>query len=305
MGLNMAEQATLSIGALAQATSVPVNTLRTWERRHGFPRSVRLPSGHRRFYSDQIVLVRWIIRALEAGYRPSALEDLEVEAIRAMVTATKPHQVQRSPGEEVCLDRWFEQVSNLDTAGLKASMTQVWSRVGAIAFLSTYVSSFLDQVGQGWADGRFSIAQEHAASAALSDFLAARWRELLEGATGPSVVLGTLPGELHSLGLQQAAVVVAMRGVRVHFVGANTPVEELAGAAKALDAHGVIVSVSVAASPGRTRTLLDELRGLLPDRVELLVGGRGAPDDIDGHMSSLASLDVWAASQEVRPDSSH
>ena len=37
----------LSIGALARATSIRVETLRTWERRYGYPLPERKPSGHR------------------------------------------------------------------------------------------------------------------------------------------------------------------------------------------------------------------------------------------------------------------
>ena len=37
----------LSISALSQATGVPVETLRTWERRYGFPIPQRTSAGHR------------------------------------------------------------------------------------------------------------------------------------------------------------------------------------------------------------------------------------------------------------------
>ena len=38
--------ARLSIGALARASYIPVTTLRTWERRYGYPVAERKPSGH-------------------------------------------------------------------------------------------------------------------------------------------------------------------------------------------------------------------------------------------------------------------
>ncbi len=43
------DKAFVSIGGLSRATGVPIETLRTWELRYGFPKSVRKPSGHRLF----------------------------------------------------------------------------------------------------------------------------------------------------------------------------------------------------------------------------------------------------------------
>ena len=44
---NSAKDARVSIGALSRATGIPVETLRTWESRYGFPVPERRPSGHR------------------------------------------------------------------------------------------------------------------------------------------------------------------------------------------------------------------------------------------------------------------
>lgn len=44
-------RATLTIGDLAHRTGVPISTLRSWEKRYGFPEPSRQPGGHRR-YSD-------------------------------------------------------------------------------------------------------------------------------------------------------------------------------------------------------------------------------------------------------------
>ena len=68
------EPVELSIGTLSSATGVPVDTLRTWERRYGFPvPTTRTGGSHRRYAAETIVQVRLIVRALELGHRPSAV----------------------------------------------------------------------------------------------------------------------------------------------------------------------------------------------------------------------------------------
>ena len=45
----------LSIGALSRATGIPVETLRTWERRYGFPAPHTRSQGGHRLYSPTII----------------------------------------------------------------------------------------------------------------------------------------------------------------------------------------------------------------------------------------------------------
>ncbi len=62
----------LTIGELARRTGVNVATLRMWEERHGFPVSVRLRSGHRRYADDTVDKVLRVQRRREAGVRLDA-----------------------------------------------------------------------------------------------------------------------------------------------------------------------------------------------------------------------------------------
>ena len=57
----------LAIGELVSRTGVSEGTLRMWERRHGFPRPERLPSGHRRYRDSDVELVQRVLRQREAG----------------------------------------------------------------------------------------------------------------------------------------------------------------------------------------------------------------------------------------------
>jgi len=64
--------AMLTIGELARRTGVNVATLRMWEERHGFPVSVRLASGHRRYVDATVEKVLRVQRRREAGVRLDA-----------------------------------------------------------------------------------------------------------------------------------------------------------------------------------------------------------------------------------------
>ena len=65
-GLSNSENAhmMLSIGALSRTVGVPTSTLRTWERRYGFPVSVRTSGGHRLYAPETVETLRWVVKAV-------------------------------------------------------------------------------------------------------------------------------------------------------------------------------------------------------------------------------------------------
>ena len=85
--------ARLSIGALSRATGIPVETLRTWESRYGFPVPERKPSGHRVYPISSVPRLRRIAAALSSGHRAGqvvAASDSDLDALLASGSAAAP-----------------------------------------------------------------------------------------------------------------------------------------------------------------------------------------------------------------------
>jgi DICT domain-containing protein len=57
----------LTIGELALRTGVPTTTLRSWEKRYGFPRPLRQAGGHRRYAESDVAAVRAVLDGRRAG----------------------------------------------------------------------------------------------------------------------------------------------------------------------------------------------------------------------------------------------
>ena len=142
------------------------------------------------------------------------------------------------------------------------------------------------------------MRHEHFLSGLLGDFLRARREELATQAFEPIVVLATLPGEQHGLGLQMAAVVCAWARFAPHILGIETPGAELMRSARELDAAAVAITVSLASGGVEVDRTLTELRRGLPESTALLVGGGGARRGRSGvrgtvYLSSFRDLEVW------------
>ena len=294
----------LSIGALAAATGIPIDTIRTWERRYGFPRAERKPSGHRVYSLATVPRLRRVAQAIARGHRAaevlsasdSALDGLLASVPRVGDSATPPDGLQSSKrSAEHGYTELFDSIAMFDAEPLKRSFQRDWSQLGPLEFLERRAAPFMRAIGDAWADRTLDVRHEHFASAVLGDFLRTVRGPLEERATGPVVALATLPGELHGLGLQMSAVVFAAAGWRALLIGVDTPVPQIVALARETSLAAVAVSCVQPRTRGSTATLRS-LREKLPSRVTLLLGGAGAPESGGRGVeifSNLTSLDLW------------
>lgn len=293
----------MSIGALSRATRIPVETLRTWEQRYGFPMPVRRPSGHRVYESSAVEHLRRIRRLLSHGHRPADIVRLSVRELDRLLALSEPPDAPkpRVPQREVVdgiwiaqgLERLMQATLGLDRRQLTQELQTCWMRLGPLRFLEELAGPFMVRLGEAWSEKKLQVQQEHFASACLLDFLRSVRQPFDEQARGPRVVAATLPGEKHEGGLVMTSVVLAVRGYRVLYLGLDAPVEQIAEAVRIGDAEAVAVSVSAAMPRARAAHDVAELRKALPSRVSLWVGGAGAPLATRGteRFASLTALD--------------
>ena len=145
------------------------------------------------------------------------------------------------------------------------------------------------EVGRRWAANRWSVADEHAATAITDAVLAAvSWR--IEAAEDQGhVVVTCAEGEWHSLPARMVAEVLRVHGWLVTFLGASTPANHLRRFVDEVGAVGVVVSCSV---PIFLSGALRSIQAAQAEGVPVLVGGRAfGPDDL---RARRLGADGWA-----------
>ena len=289
----------LSIGSLAKATGVPVETLRTWEQRYGFPVAERKPSGHRVYALSTVTRLRRIADAIARGHRAGAVVGAtEAELSRLLSATASPAAAGAFPANptQASVEELLAAVLAFDADRLTAALWSDWGRLGPIGFLQRTVAPLIERVGREWEEGRMEIRHEHFLSERLGDVMRAIRLPLDLMASGPMVICATLPGESHALGLHMAALLLSSAGLRVLFLGTEIPPPELGRLAREAGARAVAVSVSAAADAAAAKRHLTRLREELPRSVQLLVGGRGAPAGRADLVTvdDFAGLERWA-----------
>ncbi len=264
-----------SIRVASRLTGVSSDTLRMWERRYGFPKPVRNEAQVRVYTDADIERLVLVARALKAGFRSGEVIHREVAELRALLVSsvrTDDEADRRTPTIESLLGRLLAD----DPSGLRDELRRSVAMLGPKRFLTDVAAPLVEQVGKAWEAGKLAIRHEHLISEVLSSKLRLLLSAYDDRPDGPQVLLATLSDEQHGLGLDMVALYLALGGVTPRLLGVNTPADQIAEAAIALNARVVGVSVSEASELSLTETQLRRLLAALPWSVEVWVGGKRA-----------------------------
>lgn len=264
-----------SMRSVVSRTGISEHTLRAWEKRFGFPQPIRLPSGHRRYTSEDVQRLQLITEAMELGYRAGDVVRADPNRLVELVgrTVDPPDR----PGDE---DGWVERIldasARFDRPVVSAEIRHFAAATGTLRFLQERVVPLLGEVGERWSLGRLDIRHEHFISEVLDDELRSLRRRLETAGGRGSILLAGLPDEQHALGMQMVALLAASRGVRPHLLGLRVPVSDIAETASTTLTDAVGATISGTVPTDVTRDQIHDLRRRLPPGVELWLGGAGA-----------------------------
>ena len=287
----------VSIGGLSAGSGVPVETIRNWEIRYGFPAPIRLESGHRRYPIEIIKKLGKVKALVDAGYKPSFAVNLDEQELDDLLISTsiegELHNLENED-TQTSVRRWLRLAETMNAVELNRVLARDWNRVGARRFIFELALPFLREVGNRWEVGNFSVAHEHFASEVLQSFLASRWRPLISSNHSKKLLLANQEGDLHSLGLQMSAVLTALHNVEPVFLGPNTPLQDILVAASEQKVSAVVIGLSSVSDPEKSTRFLTELQqGLLGVRLAF-----GGSDRLPGmsnieYIASLEDFDAW------------
>jgi MerR family transcriptional regulator, light-induced transcriptional regulator len=278
----------LRIGQLARRTGVTPELLRAWEQRYGLLQPTRTPGGFRLYSAADEARVQHMQGLVAGGLAAAQAAHLVLSGDEpAPRTVSEPAATLKDAAADLTasLDRLDEPAANTALDRLFAAYT-------VETVLQEVVLPYLHRLGERWATGEVSVAQEHFAS----NLLRGRLLGLAQGwgqGRGPVAVLACVPGEQHELGLLAFGVALRRRGWRITYLGTDSPISAVADIARSL-APTVVVLLSM-----NPDNLLDHAReiGQLAKQVPVMIAGTGATPEVARHTHTrvLAHDPVTAA----------
>jgi MerR family transcriptional regulator, light-induced transcriptional regulator len=259
----MSEDARLRIGELSRRVGVSPELLRAWETRYGLVHPERTAGGLRLFSEDDERRVLLMRQNIAAGLSAS-------EAARL----AKRHDGQGAPDEATSLaeieNALEHALDTLDEPTAQVALDRLFRHSELQAALAEVVLPFLYRLGERWATGARSVADEHFASNVIGGRLRALTRDWGKG-VGPRAILACPPGEQHDLGLLCFGLALREHGWRIIYLGAETPLGDIN---EAVGEHAPAIVVLAAVNP---QPFLDVSKEILTlrSRVRVAIGGRG------------------------------
>lgn len=298
--------AAFSIAEVERETGLSKDQLRVWERRYGFPVPQRNIYGERAYSDAELVKLKVVRRLLDKGMRPSRILGLPLEELHALSSGGA--DMERTAPQDLALYLLrTHQVSDL-----RKELGQTLMRDGLFRFVTETAAPLTVLVGDAWMRGELRVFEEHLFTEMLQGLLRAAIAQGQGSGGTPRVLLTTLPGEPHGLGMLMAEAIFTLEGAQCVPLGTQTPVGDVAEAARAKRVDIVALSFSANFPPNQLSEGVSQLCGALPAGRALWCGGAGAvrarrlPEGIrriSGLHEIGPALSEWRLGAELRDGS--
>jgi len=280
-----------TIADVERDTGLAKDTLRVWERRYGFPTPARDALGERQYDDIQLNRLRKIRRLLDAGHRPGQVVPLSVDALDALDTQRSGEWIQKSQASRSLsrklppiptvaalpeLGEWMQMLRSQDAQSLRLALTQTLLERGLARLITECVVPMNVHVGQAWLEGQLAVFEEHLYTEILQGVLRHAMGQVSGGRPGapPRVLLTTLPGEPHGLGLLMAECFMVLEGCQTVPLGTQTPLPDIVRASHTSGADVLALGFTAIQNPRDVRAALAQLRERVPPAMEIWAGGR-------------------------------
>jgi DNA-binding transcriptional MerR regulator len=258
------------IGQLAARTGVERERLRKWETRYALLEPGRSDGGFRLYSLEDERRVRLMQRHLARGYAAAEAAGLAVEGLISPAPARFTERLPERMARRV-IAALRQATRDYDEAAAQRALDDLFKAFTTDAVLRDGILPFLREIGEAWAGGRLTPAQEHFASAIIEARLVSMTKGWGSG-SGPRALLACPEGERHTLGLITFGIALSRRGWRITYLGADTPTESIAHAAD----HTAPALVVLAAARPRRFTAAAPALAKLAAKHRVALAGAGA-----------------------------
>jgi DNA-binding transcriptional MerR regulator/methylmalonyl-CoA mutase cobalamin-binding subunit len=287
----MSEDSRWRIKEFAAIVGVPEATLRAWERRYELLEPERTSGGfrlysradERRIRSMQAHMARGIAAAEAASL---ALSESSVE----IALPTKPAEL---------VEELLKAAEAFDATRFDVMLDAAFA-LGQLTAIRDIVLPTLVEIGTRWESAEITVGHEHFASHLIERRLLALAKGW-EAGRGPLALLACPSGERHTLGLVCFGLLLAGRGWRIAYLGADTPLDQVLDVSSSLKPEVVVLcaldQLHLAASIAAIEELSARYRTILAGggASEALAKRVGAERAMDGPVASAFALAGAAA----------
>jgi MerR family transcriptional regulator, light-induced transcriptional regulator len=300
----VSEPGYLRIGELARRTGTSPELLRAWERRYGLLRPARSHGGFRLYTAADEARIRrmrdYLARGVAAAEAARLAMDAEAAGRDARIPGADvppPVTTAASPPLQAAARELAAALDQFQEERAHAVLDRLLAAYRIETVLRDLLIPYLHDLGERWARGEVSVAQEHFAANLLRGRLLGLARGWGQG-HGPAAVLACLPGEQHDLGLLAFGITLQRRGWRIVYLGPDTPIATIHQAIGRLTPDLVVLTGTV---PELFAAHADAIADLAR-QTPVALGGAGATAELATRTGArLLDQDPVSAAESMDP----
>ncbi|OEH93031.1 MerR family transcriptional regulator [Bacillus solimangrovi] len=290
-----------NIRIASEKVGVTPVTLRAWERRYGLLPSSRSEGGHRMYSKDDINKLIWLKKKMD---QEGISISRAVELLSDKEEKESVEYVMKQKYQEI-IDPLFDALISFNLDKAHSIVDYSFSLYHFERVFETLFYPLAIRVGDEWAKGNITVAQEHFAS----QFLLQRCYKIMDilpiQPQLPKVVALCPEGEHHHLGLMMFTLFLRKNGLCVLYLGPNTPEEGLDELFEEQQIQFVCMSITSVTGDEEIMSFIKNLKDK-HSSIQFILGGQRAQqlEKSDYYKVLDHKLETWEQwfKEDVMPD---
>jgi len=213
-----------TIKDLENLSGIKAHTIRVWEQRYSFLKPQRTETNIRYYNNQELKNILNISLLHKYGYRISHINKMDENEVKEKIISLSFAQAQ----QERIVNELIHHMIDLNIDGFECVLDNFIMNRGIDKAITQIIFPFLDRIGILWLTNHINPAQEHLVTNIIRQKLIVG----IEGAISHIIVNKTImlflpEGEYHELGLLYTSYLLKSRGVKVLYLGANIPLDDI------------------------------------------------------------------------------
>lgn len=213
-----------TIKDLENLSGVKAHTIRIWEQRYSFLKPRRTDTNIRYYSNEELKTILNIALLNKYGFKISHINKMdELEINQKLVSLSYSHAQQ-----ERIVNQLISFMIDLDIDLFEELLDNEIKAKGVEKIIDDIIFPFLEKIGLLWVTNKINLAQEHLVTNIIRQKILIGIETCVSQIKSEKTALLFLPeGEFQELGLLYVYYVLKSRGVKVLYLGADVPIEEV------------------------------------------------------------------------------
>lgn len=234
-----------TIKDIENLSGVKAHTIRIWEQRYNFLKPNRTETNIRYYTNEELKIILNIALLNKFGFKISHINKMNASEINRKLYSLSHQQAQH----DLIVNELISYMADLDIDMFEELLDRQLQEKGMEVMINQIIFPFLERIGILWITNNINPAQERLVTNIIRQKIIVGLETIVTNIKSNKVALLFLPeNEFHELGLLYVYYLLKNRGVRVLYLGANIPIEDLDFVVKAKNPHYLYTHLSAVAN---------------------------------------------------------